>query len=173
MGRCVYSTFVRVRHNDHVNSIGPSLAFAANIVPQTDNVYSFGSATARWSTLYAATGTIQTSDARTKTDVAESVLGLEFINSLRPVSYKFKVGRNEVSNDTAVPIPGKRTHWGLIAQEVKQACDAAGVDFGGYIHDAETDQRGLRYDEFIGPIVKAVQELSAKVSDLESRILKN
>jgi hypothetical protein len=160
--------------------------------PVTDNAYTFGSAAARWSTIFAATGTINTSDADTKTDIAEGSLGLDFINALRPVSYKFKVGGvevvrqvyrdtngNECTPDAegAVPAeiitqerPGERTHWGLIAQEVKAAADAAGVDFAGWTIEDKNDPdslQGLRYDQFICPIIKAMQEIAARLKKLE------
>jgi hypothetical protein len=72
-------------------------------------------------------------------------------------------------------IPGKRTHYGLIAQDVKTTLDEIGLttnDFAGYVAgDVETDtDLGLRYEEFISPIVKAIQELSEKVNRLEAHI---
>ena len=72
-------------------------------------------------------------------------------------------------------IPGKRTHYGLIAQDVKQTLDEIGVptkDFAGYVAgDVENDEiLGLRYEEFISPMIKAIQELSQKVNQLEAYI---
>jgi hypothetical protein len=72
-------------------------------------------------------------------------------------------------------IPGKRTHYGLIAQDVKTTLDEIGLttnDFAGYVAgDIENDiELGLRYEEFISPIVKAIQELSEKVNRLEAHI---
>jgi len=150
--------------------------------PFADNTYTLGASGSRWSVVWAATGTISTSDARDKTDVQDSALGLEFINSLRPVSYKWTVGGNVVTSEedgadeegkpvyrtVVTPRPGARTHWGLIAQEVKAVCDAAGVDFGGYV-EGEDGKLGLRYDQFIGPLIRAVQELTARVEALESK----
>src|SRR6185369_9214500 len=165
------------------------------LYPLTDNAYQFGSSSNRWSAIWAANGTIQTSDARTKDNIKDSELGLNFIESLRPVSYTWKVGGKEVirqvyrnsegeeckaEDEGAVAseiitkeIAGERTHWGLIAQEVKEASDAAGVDFGGWVlsdKDNEDSQQALRYDQFISPLIKAVQELSAKVKELESKL---
>jgi hypothetical protein len=159
------------------------------LYPITDNAYSLGQSANRFSTVYAATGTINTSDGNTKTDIENATLGLDFISALRPVSYKFKVGGTEVvrqvfrdasgnecdpSADGATPAeiitqerPGSRTHWGLIAQEVKAVADAAGIDFAGWTIEDKSDPnslQGLRYDQFISPIIKAVQELSAKVA---------
>lgn len=181
--------------------------------PGADNAYTLGSAGARWSSVWAATGTINTSDARAKAEVQPSSLGLDFIKSLRPVSYLYKVGGNmpieledgvqEVEIEPAhaeqlgpngevifpataavmgevkkfktiyEPVPGQRRHWGLIAQEVKQAVELAGVDFAGWVQDDPENPeslQGLRYDQFIAPLVKAVQELSGTVDDLRVRL---
>lgn len=65
-----------------------------------------------------------------------------------------------------------RYHQGLIAQEVKAACDAAGVEFGGYQdHSVKggDDVLSIGYEELIAPLIKAVQELSAKVAELEAK----
>lgn len=170
---------------------------AGNFKPLTDNAYQLGVSGLRWASLWCANGTIQTSDKRTKTDISDAALGLDFINALRPVSYKWVDGKTEVvrqaytdaegneipegeeipSNATPGRIitkttPGERTHWGLIAQEVKAAAEAAGVDFGGWVLSDTEDpesQQALRYDQFISPLIKAVQELSARVAELEGK----
>ena len=153
-----------------------------NTQPGADNSYTLGASGVRWSAVWAANGTIQTSDAREKNNITNSSLGLNFINSLRPVSYSWNVGSNVVTSVTnengdnttiITPQTGTRTHWGLIAQEVKIAVDAAGVDFGGWVLSDKDDpdsQQALRYDQFIAPLIKAVQELSAKVQLLESKL---
>jgi hypothetical protein len=140
-----------------------------------------GSGSARWGAVYATNGTIQTSDARLKTDITDSPLGLDFIEKLRPVNYKWVDGGpifnpNPTSDDDIIlgNTEGKRLHYGLIAQEVKQAVDESGVeDFGGWVleklDDPESDQ-ALNYGEFIAPLIKAVQELSSKVNTLEARL---
>jgi hypothetical protein len=169
----------------------------AEFVPRIDNVTSFGVTGLRWSAIWAANGTIQTSDPRTKFDVEDSVLGLDFINKLRPVSYKFIVGGNEIVGKREVkpavmsidadgkefeleppvyeaitkPIQGKRNHFGLLTTNVKEALE--GIDFGGYIKtnlDDPESEEALRYDQFIAPLIKAVQELSAKVVALEAQL---
>jgi hypothetical protein len=46
------------------------------------------------------------------------------------------------------------------------------TDFAGYVaaDPIEHTDLGLRYEEFISPIVKAIQELSSKVNRLEAEI---
>ena len=183
-----------------IDSSGNGLAGA-------DNAYTWGGVSNRWSVIYAVNGTIQTSDINSKIDIAESTLGIGFIKSLNPVSYKFKVGGNLVSSEpdgiesvkikdaifdedgnevvpavyedrpktktVLTPVEGKRTHWGFVAQEVKAAADAAGVDFGGWIKtnmNNPDSEEGLRYDQFIAPLTKALQEAIAKIETLESKV---
>jgi hypothetical protein len=161
---------------------------AGNTQPGTDNAYSLGVSGTRWSAVWAANGTIQTSDEREKKDIIDADLGLDFISKLRPVSFKWKVGQNIVTSEVVkdeegnpildeegnektesviVPREGKRTHYGLIAQEVEELLD--GKDFGGFIHDEETDTKGLRYDQFIPLLIKSIQELEARIKQLENK----
>jgi hypothetical protein len=66
-----------------------------------------------------------------------------------------------------------RYHHGLIAQEVAAVIQATGMDFGGFqdhsIQGGE-DVLSLGYDEFVAPLIRAVQELSARVVELEARL---
>ncbi len=138
---------------------------AAMITPITDNTYTLGSSALRWTVVYATTGTINTSDERQKCEIQTSTLGLDFIDHLRPVSYKWKERDGETKE------PGVRKHYGLIAQEVKQVLDdknIASSDFAGFIYDSEKDTYGLRYSEFISPMIKAIQDLSKMVADLKA-----
>jgi hypothetical protein len=153
--------------------------------PAGDNAYTCGASGQRWSAIWSANGTIQTSDARQKKDITPTNLGLNFIMALNPVSYKWKVGKNVVtsdgeridengakqSNDIITPVSGTRTHYGLIAQEVKEAL--GDNDFGGYVHDEETDTLALRYDQFISPLIKSIQELKAENDILKEILQRN
>ena len=93
-----------------------------------DNDFAFGKASnvvhndfdtdAAWS---------RTSDVRLKTSINNAVLGLDFVNDLRPVTYQWKASNelpkdfahyNEENNKTICV-----TMTGLVAQEVKEAID--------------------------------------------------
>lgn len=153
-----------------------------NFVPGADNAYSIGKSGARCAQIWATNATIQTSDARQKSDVRESDLGLEFIQSLRPVSYRLlrsktlidaiEAGVDENGVTQYVPqwkdVPGVRTHYGLVAQDVKAALGER--DFAGFVHDTDTDQMGLRYEEFIAPLIKAIQELNSELKAAKEEI---
>lgn len=155
----------------NIGATGIARADPNSFRPVVDNSYSSGSASERWSVVYSATGTINTSDVNAKNSIESSSLGLEFVNKLRPVQYKFNVGHIEVNPEDGSKnvIPGKRTHFGLIAQEVKESLPDD-LDFAGWVLSNKEDpdsQQGLRYEQFIAPLIKSVQELSQRVSELE------
>ncbi len=122
------------------------------ISPATDNGHSLGNSTFRFTDVYAANGVINTSDRREKKDIREADLGMDFINKLRPISYRWNTGI-----DTEI-------HYGLIAQEANEALAEIGkVEKTSIIsHDATTDRYGIRYSELLSPMIRAVQELYIK-----------
>ena len=67
-----------------------------------------------------------------------------------------------------------RYHSGVIAQELRTAIDAAGFDAKGWgaLQDHSIgggdDVLSVGYDQFVAPLIKAIQELSAKVEKLEA-----
>ena len=132
------------------------------LYPADNDQYDLGYASYRWDDVYATNGTINKSDKRDKKDIAPTKLGLDFINKLYPVSYKWASKSKSTS-----------THYGLIAQEVIETLKDSGLeykeDFGGITGDEETSY-GARYGEFIAILMKAVQELSEKVKKLEEGI---
>ena len=151
-------------------------------------------------------GTVQNrSDLRDKADVRDTTLGLNFINALRPVDYRWDmredyrperpIDLSESATDaekTAHKIAlnqwreackyenlardgskkRNRYHHGLIAQEVKATLDGLGVDFGGYQNHKVAggeDVLSIGYDELIAPLIKAIQELTARLEALEAK----
>lgn len=71
--------------------------------------------------------------------------------------------------------PGARTHYGLIAQEVREALDSVtpGVDFAGWVLENKDDpdsQQALRYEQFIAPLIKAVQEQQVQIEALRAEV---
>lgn len=151
------------------------------------------------STTTYAYGAVQNrSDARDKADVRDTVLGLDFINALRPVDFKWDrreqyvdvvaeevVTVNEDGKEvktvkyTQVEVPKdgsrkrERYHHGVIAQEVQAVIEQTGVDFGGFQDHSLSggkDVMSIGYEEFIAPLIKAVQELTAQNKELVDRI---
>ncbi len=128
-----------------------------------------------------AVGFTNQSDARIKNNTAEDVKGLDFILRLRPVTYHVSVnaitaitaGPTNTANKQTADFPEKYDrekikYSGFIAQEVEQAAKAVGYDFSGiYIPAKSTDLYGLRYAEFVVPLVKAMQEQQAIIEALQ------
>ena len=161
--------------NDYEFIIGKTVIVqldSANLYPTTSNAVELGKSTNRWSNIYSVNAVIVGSDERLKKDITPSNLGLDFVMNLNPVSYKWIVGQNEIEivdgEEKLVPIPGKRPHYGFIAQEVKEAM--GDNDFAGYIYDEESDSYSLRYGEFIAPLTKAIQEQQEIIKSLQLRI---
>lgn len=156
---------------------------SGNFYPYTTNSVSCGKSGNLWTAIWATNGTIQTSDAEAKFDIAPSDLGLDFVSKLNPVSYKMKIAENVVTTvedgvdpagnpmfkEVVTARVGTRPHYGLIAQEVKTVL--GDKDAGIWIKDKETGDEGLRYEELISPMIKAIQELSAKVTALEDQVI--
>jgi len=172
-------------------------------------------------TTYAYGAVQDRSDLRDKTDIRDTELGLEFVNALRPVDFKWDMREDyrpeapasvdkpiEIEEDASEEEKAKyaqelsaynaykveldkwledvklanithdgskrrnRFHHGLIAQEVKAVLDANGIDFGGFQdHSIKggDDVLSIGYVELIAPMLKAIQELSAKVAELENK----
>jgi hypothetical protein len=159
------------------------------IEPGIDNLQDIGSSSYRWDDIYATNATIQTSDERMKTDITDSKLGLDFVRELNPVSYKwvnYKAQHNtfdagydedgayyETTTTGTIEHVFNRNHYGLIAQDVEAALTKLGIDtsdFAGYVYDEKSDSYGLRYNEFIAPMIKAIQEQQGIIEKLESRL---
>ena len=137
-----------------------SLSIAGQCLPSQDHSgLNLGSSTLRWTTVFAANGSINTSDRNEKNTIVESDLGLNFINNLKPVSFKW-------NKDDG------RTYYGLIAQDIEETITSLGktvTDFGG-IHKEDNSPMGLNYTQLLSPLIKAVQELSAEVKTLKTKV---
>ena len=149
------------------------------VEPGADGTQDFGASGARWKDIYATNSTIQTSDENAKRNIEDTVLGLDFIDNLRPVSYMWKDFTSTVISTDAddmeveedITITHHRKHQGLIAQEVMTTLSGLNIsteDFAGIIYDENTNSYGLRYTELIAPMIKAIQELKERIEVLEA-----
>lgn len=116
----------------------------------------------------------QGSDERLKQDIKDSTLGLDFINDLRPVTYRWKPSNELPETFPMYDEENQRNTdivmTGLIAQEVKTAIDTSGVErFGGWGEDNDGIQQ-IKKELFVFPLINAVKELTAKLEAAEARI---
>lgn len=144
-----------------------------------DNTKTLGTNSCRWKQLYAATSTIATSDRNEKMNIEDldETRTKQFIMGLKPSSYQF------INNDSG------RTHYGMIAQDVEAIMNEIGMtskDFAGFIKSpkmvpSEEDPKkfvevegeytyGLRYEEFIAPIIKTMQMQQNEIDELKAII---
>ena len=151
--------------------------YGASFVPITystaarlDDTIALGWPGGRWSTVYAATSTISTSDAREKRDITDIEHAKALVMAMKPRQYKFN--------------NGVRTHYGFVAQEFEEAMHKAGIDdCAALIKGVITEQKnytegmdedeykyGLRYEELIAPLLAVVQEQEERIKSLEARL---
>lgn len=139
-------------------NVGGSTRWAMNttqFAPQVDNVSSLGSASQRASVIYAGTGTINTSDGRSKQDVrelsdAEKRVAVQCKSLIR--AYRF-IDSVEAKGD------GARIHFGAIAQDVKAAFESEGLvaeNYGILCYDVWDE---LQEEVSIVPAVEAIPEV--------------
>jgi hypothetical protein len=155
------------------------------IYPITDNTYSFGLSGNRWTVIYATTGTINTSDERSKQDIqsiddAEKRVAQRIKGLIK--KFRFKDAVEKKGNEA-------RIHFGVVAQEVAEAFAAEGLDadrYGLFCYDEWDEQPevtapvldefknetgdtkviteyrpagnryGIRYDELIAFVITAI-----------------
>lgn len=138
------------------------LTYGGNVELQPLGIINnIGSSAEPWSNIYSNNFHTITSDRNLKSDIKDSDLGLEFIESLRPVSYRFIRENSD------------RIHYGLISQEVEENLtrfNKSSMEFGGLCKDQKKTKDGnlipneyqysLRYGELISPMIKSIQDLS-------------
>ncbi|MDD4980994.1 MAG: tail fiber domain-containing protein, partial [Candidatus Omnitrophica bacterium] len=146
--------------NVGIGTTGPGtfkLEAAGHVGPNADNTYDLGSSGVKWRDVFCTRAAFNGSDARQKTNIIDTPLGLDFIMNLRPVQY------NWVKQDD-----GK--HQGLIAQELEGLIKDKGIEFAGLRHDKESDSYSLAYTDFIAPLIKAVQEQQKEIESLKTEL---
>lgn len=147
--------------------------------PAADNQLNLGASTQRWAQIYSTNSAISTSDRNEKNSIVSlDDKAVDLIMKLNPVSYKFNSGTSG------------RKHYGMIAQDIESTMNDLGMastDFAGFIKTPMTTEvvspdgktkteqptgeyrYGLRYEEFIAPLIKTVQQLNKRVTALEAR----
>ena len=155
-------------------STGLTLFHDGTLKPTNDNNQNLGDPARRWGTVYAGTGTINTSDDREKTylniEDVETAVALELKQNMR--KFKFNDAISEKGDEA-------RIHFGASAQTVKSIFEKHGLiaekyailcydewgyedeildDDGSVLHPAvEAGNRyGIRYEELLCFIISAL-----------------
>lgn len=130
--------------------------------PKSDDKCALGWSDALWTVVYAATGSINTSDANEKQNIANfDDAEKRVATALKGLvkKFRFKSAVEQKGNDA-------RIHIGVIAQDVKAAFEAEGLDpyrYGMFCSDTWTDEDGvertrlgIRYEELLAFVVSAL-----------------
>ena len=163
-----------------------------------DGNINLGASNHRFATVFAKTGSINTSDRNEKNTIADidPEQAEKLIMGLKPSTFKFNDGTSG------------RTHWGIISQDIEELLPQIGMtdmDFAGFIKspktedyyedvsetvtDEETGEEktvtrkelktrviegeyvyALRYSEFIAPLICMVQNQQKQIENLERRL---
>ena len=181
-GQVVIGSLAQIGNHENIVAIGKSCP------GQGTNTVTFGKSASSKVTINWDSGTAWTypSDERMKENIADmpASAGLSFIKSLKPRTFTWRKvedydesltnlgGTMKISGDKFKKSEG--TQYGFVAQEVKTAMEAASItpdpDGGGYGFWTQSEvgtQQGVSKEDLIPSLVKAIQELSAKVDALE------
>ena len=136
-----------------------------DFLPGADDRYNLGDGGLVWADIYAASGTINTSDREKKEAIVYGLYKLDgLLDKLEPCTFRFRDGTSG------------RSHAGFIAQDVEEALEELGLtteDFAGLVKSPREDggyDYFLRYNEFIPINTWEIQKLKARVAELEARL---
>ena len=125
-------------------------------IPNGDGDMGLGHASGRWRIVHTVNGHTSTSDENYKTDIEDlSEAELRVATAIKGLVKKFKMKG------------GKRTHVGVIAQDVKAAFEAEGLDaheYGLFCYDEWEDEEtgeqkslySIRYEELLAFVIAAL-----------------
>ena len=113
------------------------------------------------SSLRCNTQTISSlSDGRDKTEVEDLPLGLNFIDTLRPVKFKWDT-RDGNGKDGSFEA-------GFIAQDLQSAQSTSNADYLKMVMDENPDRLEAAYGQLIPVLVQAIKDLSTQVKQLQT-----
>ena len=125
--------------------------------PSTQNTQSLGRSVNAWSAVYAANGTIQSSDSNLKTFVPLTY-GLKDLLNVSTIKYKWNTQSNLPDDD-----PTKNyEYYGIIANEVNQIFPEMCYTEGSNLQ--------LNYTELIPVQINAIKELAASNAALSAQV---
>ena len=168
-----------------------------SIRPAGDGYQNLGASSYRWSTIYSSSPSISTSDKNEKNTINEldKALALKFIMGLKPVSYKYNNGTSVRTHTGLISqdIEELLCNLGLDSSDFAGFIKSPKIeitqtekkdDDGNVINDengnpiVETKEHiieneftyGLRYEEFISPIIKVIQMQQREIEALKQSI---
>ena len=109
------------------------------------------------------TQTISTlSDARDKVEVEPSPLGVDFLNKLNPVKFKWETRQGNIKDGTH--------EIGFIAQELQEVQKETNTEYLKMVIDENPDRLEASYGQLVPILVKALQEATTEINTLKTRV---
>jgi trimeric autotransporter adhesin len=183
-----FNTFIGSGSNGNADGLFDGVALGVNA--RTTANYQVRIGNANITSIGGYVNWTNISDGRIKRNIQDNVPGLAFINKLKPVTYNLDLNaadriiqpaERKDKGGKIIPVMQFETearkqkeqivYTGFIAQDVEKAAKEINYDFSG-VDAAKNDKDlyGLRYAEFVVPLVKAVQELSKQNDDMKGEI---
>jgi Chaperone of endosialidase len=137
-----------------INDVSNATAIGAGAQVNTSNKVRIGSIAV--TVIEGQVSFTAASDKRFKKDIKPIEEGVEFIKKLKPMSYRLKTDESGKLN------------WGFIAQDIEALIGTqnAVLTIGG----DSLRSLGLRYTDFVAPLVKAVQEQQQTIEALQAKV---
>jgi hypothetical protein len=143
------------------------LSFNADLLPDSDNSFRLGNSATRWTSVWAADGTINTSDRRNKTNIKTIKYGLNEVLKMNPVSFNWKNRKDQntklglIAQDLLKLIPEVvKTHDWQTTSDAKNAP----------LKKVELDRLGVYYSDLIPVLINAIKEQQETIETLKSRM---
>ncbi len=145
------------------NETGVAEITSAGYLPVTTATFNLGSASKEWSNIYLVNSPTVSSDENLKEDIQTLNLGLDIINKIEPIKYKYNKKKKIRNNDTNEIIREEQVEdncvrYGFSAQELKRVLPKN----NNVVVENEDGTLSIRPMELIGIMWKAIQELSKK-----------
>tara|TARA_Y100001963_G_scaffold46683_1_gene65776 strand:+ start:786 stop:3536 length:2751 start_codon:yes stop_codon:yes gene_type:complete len=109
------------------------------------------------------------SDERDKTDIVDSSYGLDFINTIRPVQFKWD--RRDLAKGDKTAVNNGKTRLGFLAQEFQKAMPNKENETLNLVHENNSERLETKMGNLIPILTKAIQDLSKQNKELENRIV--
>lgn len=175
-GEARFSFDIEVKNSDGTSSqVSLNGLGEKSFAPNPTDVINLGNASFKWATVYASTGAINTSDARSKQQITDlSQAEKSAANAIKGALKKFKFNDAVVKKGDSA-----RWHFGVIAQEIRDIFEQNGLnaeEYGLFCYDeweelpevvnedgiivqqarSAGNAFGVRYDELFAFIISAL-----------------
>lgn len=173
------NTIIGYHANMSAGTFSNAMALGADAVTDGNNRVRIGATTV--TSIGGQVGWTTFSDKRFKKDINDNdIVGLDFIMKLKPVSYRYNVSNIDKFHQVSDSVLSTRDYSsiknkrfvGLMAQDVAEVAQDVGfISFSGVDEPSDSDYGtyGIRYAEFVIPLIKAVQEQQIQIEILKEQ----